>query len=56
MIEQAIERLRAYNKWRTGEDDRTIDEAGIQPRQITEDIKNVCNELEKLIKMYASGN
>jgi hypothetical protein len=56
MIEQSIERLRAYNRWRTGEDDRTIDEAGIKPRQVTEDIENVCNELEKLIKMYASGN
>jgi len=32
MIEQSIERLRAYNKWRTGEDDRTMDEVGIQPR------------------------
>jgi hypothetical protein len=56
MIEKAIERLRAYNKWRTGEDDRTMDEADIKPRQVTEDIENICNELEKLIKMYASGN
>jgi len=37
-------------------DDRTMDEAGIQPRQITEDINNVCDELEKLISMYASRN
>jgi hypothetical protein len=56
MIEKTIERLRAYNKWRTGEDDRTMDEAGIKPRQTTEDIKNVCDELEKLISMYASRN
>lgn len=56
MIEQSIERLRAFNKWRTGEDDRTMDEAGIQPNQVTADIKNVCDELEKLIKMYASRN
>ena len=56
MIEQAIERLRTFNKWRTGEDDRTMDEVGIKPSQVTEDIKNVCDELEKLIKMYASGN
>lgn len=56
MIEKAIERLRAYNKWRTGEDDRTMDETGIQPSQITADIENVCDELEKLISMYASGN
>jgi len=56
MIEKAIERLRAYNKWRTGEDDRTMDEAGIQPSQITADIENVCDELEKLILMHASRN
>lgn len=56
MIEKSIERLRAFNKWRTGEDDRTMDEAGIHPHQITEDIKNVCDELEKLISMYASRN
>ena len=56
MIEQAIERLRVFNKWRTGEDDRTMDEIGIKPSQVTEDIKNVCDELEKLIYMYASRN
>lgn len=56
MIENAIERLRAFNKWRTGEDDRTMDEIGIEPKQITKDINNVCNELEKLIYMYASRN
>ena len=56
MIEKAIERLRAYNDWRTGIDDRTMDEAGIQPSQVTADIKNVCDELEKLISIYASRN
>lgn len=56
MIEKAIERLRAYNKWRTGEDDRTLDEVGIIPSQVSKDIKIVCDELEKLIKMYASGD
>ena len=56
MIEKAIERLRNFNKWRTGEDDRTMDEIGIEPKQITKDINNVCNELEKLIYMYASRN
>lgn len=56
MIDKAIERLRAYNKWRTGEDDRTMYQIGIKPSQVTEDIKNVCDELEKLIKMYASRN
>ena len=56
MIEKAIERLRVYNDWRTGKDDRTMDEAGIQPSQLTADIKAVCDELEKLISMYASRN
>ena len=41
MIEKAIERLRAYNDWRTGKDDRTMDEAGVKPRQVTEDIENL---------------
>jgi hypothetical protein len=31
-------------------------EAGIVPAQITADIKTVCDELEKLISMYASRN
>ena len=56
MIEKAIERLRAYNDWRTGKDERTMDEAGITPAQVTVDIKTVCDELEKLISMYASRN
>jgi len=56
MIEKAIERLRVYNRWRTGEDDRTMDEVGIVPKQVSEDIKNVCDELEKLINIYASRN
>ncbi len=56
MIEKAIERLRVYNDWRTGKDERTMDEAGIVPKQNTIDIKTVCDELEKLISMYASRN
>lgn len=56
MIEKAIERLRAYNDWRTGKDERTMDEAGIIPKQLTADIETVCNELEKLISMYGSRN
>lgn len=56
MIEETIERLRAYNDWRTGKDERTMDEAGITPAQVTVDIKTVCDELEKLISMYASRN
>jgi len=56
MIEKAIERLRAYNDWRTGKDERTMEQAGIDPKLITQDIKTACDELEKLIKMHASDN
>jgi hypothetical protein len=56
MIEKTIERLRAYNRWRTGEDERTMEQAGIDPKLITQDIKTACDELEKLIKMHASDN
>ena len=56
MIEQAIERLRVYNEWRKGNDERTMDEAGITPKQVSIDLDNVLDELEKLISMYASGN
>lgn len=46
--EAVIERLLAFNKWRTGEDDRTMDEAGLKPRQITLDIEFAIKELQKL--------
>ena len=46
--EAVIERLLAFNKWRTGEDDRTMDEAGLKPRQITLDIEFACEKLSQL--------
>ena len=46
--EAVIERLLAFNKWRTGEDDRTMDEADLKPRQITLDIEFSIKELQKL--------
>ena len=46
--EAVIERLLAFNKWRTGEDDRTMDEADLRPRQITLDIEFAIKELQKL--------
>ena len=49
MTSKAVaERLLAFNKWRTGEDDRTMDEAGLKPRQITLDIEFAIKELQKL--------
>ena len=46
--EAVTERLLAFNKWRTGEDDRTMDEAGLKPRQITLDIEFACEKLSQL--------
>ena len=46
--EAVTERLLAFNKWRTGEDDRTMDEAGLKPRQITLDIEFACIKLSQL--------
>ena len=46
--EAVIERLLAFNKWRTGEDDRTMDEANLKPKQITLDIEFAIKELQKL--------
>ena len=45
---EVSKRLAAFNKWRTGEDGRTMDEAGLKPRQITLDIEFAIKELAKL--------
>jgi hypothetical protein len=46
--EAVAERLLAFNKWRTGEDGRTMDEAGLKPRQITLDIEFAIKALSGL--------
>ena len=46
--EAVAQRLLVFNKWRTGEDDRTMDEADLKPRQITLDIEFAIKELQKL--------
>ncbi len=46
--EAVAERLLAFNKWRTGEDDRTMDEAELKPRQITLDIEFAIKALSGL--------
>ena len=49
MTSKAVsERLIAFNKWRIGEDGRTMDEAGLKPRQITLDIEFACEKLSQL--------
>jgi archaellum component FlaC len=47
-IEEVIKRLREFNKWRTGEDERTMEEVGIIPSQITKDIDFICNFVKNL--------
>jgi len=48
MTSKAVaERLLAFNKWRTGEDGRTMDEADLKPRQITLDIEFACKILSE---------
>jgi hypothetical protein len=49
MTSKAVaERLFAFNKWRTGEDGRTMDEAGLKPKQITLDIEFAVKTLAAL--------
>lgn len=49
MTSKAVaKRLFAFNKWRTGEDGRTMDEAGLKPKQITLDLEFAIKELSKL--------
>jgi hypothetical protein len=49
MTSKAVaERLLAFNKWRTGEDGRTMDEAGLKARQITLDIEFAIKQLSEL--------
>ncbi len=45
-IQQAIDYLKRFQAWRTGEDERTMDEAGITPREVTKALNLVINTLE----------
>lgn len=40
--------LRRFNAWRTGEDDGTMDEAGIVPGEITQALNAAIAEIERL--------
>jgi len=42
-----LEYLRRYNAWRTGEDDRTMVEAGISPGDLTRAINLAISEIER---------
>lgn len=50
MIKNAIERLRNFNEWRTGKTDKTMEEAGIVPAQVTSDIYFICDQVEQFDK------
>lgn len=43
--------LRKYQAWRTGEDERTMDEAGIVPAEITSALDAVIKAAENYLKM-----
>jgi hypothetical protein len=55
-IEEVIKRLRDFNKWRTGEDERTMEEAGIIPSQITKDIDFICDCVKNLQNEIRKNN
>lgn len=56
MIDDVIKRLRAYNKWRTGKDERTMQDAGIEPSIITKDIDYICQYVFELQRKIREAN
>ncbi|NLZ11106.1 MAG: hypothetical protein GX086_07230 [Alcaligenaceae bacterium] len=46
LLHTQIQTLRKYQAWRTGEDERTMDEAGIVPREITAALNAVIEVAE----------
>ena len=48
-MNKSIETLKRFNAWRTGEDDRTMDEAGIVPSEVTKAIDDVVNMHDELV-------
>lgn len=47
---KTIDRLRIYNDWRAGKIDKTMQEAKIEPSQVTKDINLVINFLKERAK------
>lgn len=47
-IDDHLSVLRRYNAWRTGEDERTMEEAGLSPGEITKAIRDAIAEIKKL--------
>jgi hypothetical protein len=46
-MKNTIKRLRLFNRWRLGEDERTFESLEISAEQIGKDIEFVCNMLEE---------
>ncbi len=46
--EDHLDVLIRYNAWRTGDDERTMEEAGISPGEITKAIRDAMAEIKKL--------
>jgi hypothetical protein len=47
-IDEAIKYLRQYQSWRRGEDERTMEEAGIDPTKIGEALDAVFSYFDNL--------
>jgi hypothetical protein len=50
LLHAQILTLRKYQAWRTGEDERTMDEAGIVPREITAALNAVIEVAENHLR------
>lgn len=50
-LKETISRLRAFSRWRRGDDERSFDELGISTKQIGLDIEFICDEMEKEIEI-----
>ncbi|WJJ94044.1 hypothetical protein [Neopusillimonas aromaticivorans] len=50
LLHTQIQTLRKYQAWRTGEDERTMDEAGIVPRAITSALDGVLDFAENHLR------
>lgn len=55
-IKKSVDTLKRYNDWRTGNDHRTMDEAGVVPHEITIAIDTLCNAFDSATTLKATRN
>ena len=48
-LSEILDRLQIYNDWRTGKIDKTMEEAKIEPSQVTKDINFIIGILKEKI-------